>query len=190
MMKTKLPAIAAAVHANRSTATCARLLALAGLEELLEGEGQYTLFAPTDVAFSKMPSGELASLRSNPAKLRATLAYHILHGFRELSEIHSGKLPTLEGTRLTSFVSDEGLRLDHSTVLAQPLLCANGVIYQIDAVLMPGFTPSPSPASHQESAWSGRRRDRRNPNIPATVAQAAEALFGSPTCPPAVASGS
>ena len=181
MTTNTLPTIAAGAHATKSIATCVRLLALAGLEPMLQGEGRYTLFAPTDLAFDELPHEAMAALESDPARLRATLEYHILCVDRELSQIHNGKLCTLEGTLLASSVTDGGLRLDHANVCGSPLRCANGVIHQIDAVLFPGFAPPPS-AAQEESPWSGRRRDSRGSiPLPAAGTSAAEALFQSPT---------
>jgi uncharacterized surface protein with fasciclin (FAS1) repeats len=185
-----LPTIAEGAHATKSLATCARLLALAGLEEMLQGKGRYTLFAPTDHAFNELPPEAMAALENDPAQLRATLRYHILSVERELSQIRNGKLSTLEGTLLSSSVTDGGMRLDHANVCGSPLRCANGVIHQIDAVLFPGFTPPPL-AAQRESPWSGRRRGSRPATAPpATVAQAAEALFQSPAAPPPIGSTS
>ena len=182
-----LPTIAARAHATKSIATCARLLALAGLERRLQGEGRYTLFAPTDLAFDELPPGALASLENDPARLRATLEYHILSVDRGLSEIRNGKLSTLEGTLLTSSVTDDGLRLDHANVSRHSPRCANGVIHQIDTVLFPGYTPPASAMAQKESAWSGRRQPSRIAvTLPATVAQAAEALFQTLTDPPPI----
>src|SRR6185312_9671012 len=106
-----LPTIAAGARATKSIATCARFLALAGLEEMLQGEGRYTLFAPTDQAFNELPPEALAALENDPAQLLATLQYHILSVDRELSQIRNGKLSTLEGTLLSSSVTDGGMRL-------------------------------------------------------------------------------
>ncbi len=184
-----LPTIAAGAHATKSIATCARLLALAGLEEMLQGEGRYTLFAPTDLAFDALPPGAMAALESDAPRLRATLAYHILCVDRELSQIRNGKLSTLEGTLLASSITDGGLRLDHANVCGHPLRCANGLIHQIDAVLFPGFTPPPSETAQKESPWSGRRRASRTSIAHAgTVARAADALFQSPASPPPICS--
>jgi len=184
MTRQPLPTIAAGARATKSIATCARLLALAGLDELLQGEGQYTLFAPTDLAFGELSPEVMAALESDRAKLRTTLEYHILSIDRELSQIRNGKVSTREGTLLTSSVTDGGLQLDHANVCGSSQRCANGVIHQIDAVLFPGFTPAPSTAAQDESPWSGRRRASRASNaIPRTVAQAAEALFQSSVSP-------
>ena len=161
MTKSKLPTIAAGARATNSIATCARLLALAGLEQMLHGETRYTLFAPTDLAFDELGPEAMASLENDPARLRAALEYHILCVDRELSQIRNGKLCTLGGALLTSSVTDGGLRLDHANVCGSPLRCANGVIHQIDAVLFPGYTLPLSAAAQMESPWSGRRRDTR-----------------------------
>jgi uncharacterized surface protein with fasciclin (FAS1) repeats len=182
MTTNKLPTIAAAARATKSIATCARLLVLAGLEQMLQGEGRYTLFAPTDLAFDELRPEAMAALESDPTRLRAALEYHILCVDRELSRIHDGKLCTLGGALLASSVTDEGLRLDHANVCGSPLRCANGVIHPIDAVLFPGYTPPPSTAA-RESPWSGRRRDtRRSIAIPAHAARAAE-VFCDPGLP-------
>jgi uncharacterized surface protein with fasciclin (FAS1) repeats len=184
-----LPTIAVGAHSTKSIAICSRLLALAGLEDMLQGEGPYTLFAPTDVAFSELPPGAMAALESDRARLRATLEYHILSVDRPLSQIRNGKLATLEGTLLTASVTDDGgLRLDHANVSGSPVRCANGVIHQIDAVLFPGLTPPPSALAQKDSPWAGRRRASRHPIIapPATGAQAAESLFQPPASKPPV----
>jgi uncharacterized surface protein with fasciclin (FAS1) repeats len=180
-MKTPtLPTIAAGLAQPKSSSTCARLLALAGLEEMLKGEGGYTVFAPTDKAFEALPPGTLQSLENDPARLRAVLEYHILSVGRELSELRNGKHSTLEGTLLTAAVTDDGVRIDHAHTHGYPLRCANGVIHQIDAVLFPGFTPQVSANAPAETAWSGRRRGSSSAAAPATPAQHAEALFKTP----------
>ena len=183
-----LPTIAATARSTRSIATFSRLLALAGLQEMLEGDGRYTLFAPTDAAFRELAPGVLASLEADPERLRATLEYHILRTDSRLSEIRNGKLATLEGTLLTSQVTDDGLRVDHAKVSSEPMLCANGVIHEIGAVLFPGFTPEPSAAAQRQtelSPWSGRRRvSRPAAPRPTTAAQDADALFQLPARTP------
>lgn len=158
-MKTPtLPTIAEGANSTKSIATCARLLALAGLEDLLQSEGRYTLFAPTDQAFNDLPPGTLESLESNSSELRAMLEYHILSVGRELSELRNGKLPTLRGDLLNASVTDDGVQLDQANTRGFPMRCANGVIHQIDAVLFPGVTRKLSAKALEESAWSGRRR--------------------------------
>jgi uncharacterized surface protein with fasciclin (FAS1) repeats len=181
MKPSTLPSIAAGLHATKSIGICARLVVLAGLEELLRSEGRYTLFAPTDSAFNDLPPGTLAALESNPAELRALLEYHIISVDREIAEIREGKLSTLEGSLITSSVTDDGLRLDHANTCGSPLRCGNGVIHQIDAVLFPGVAPPAAQIATKDSPWSGRRRSSpAAASLPSTAAQAAEAMFNSP----------
>jgi uncharacterized surface protein with fasciclin (FAS1) repeats len=172
-----LPTIAVGVRSSRSITTCARLLALAGLNDLLQGEERYTLFAPTDKAFDALPPGTLQTLESDPAQLRSVLEYHIVSVDRDLSQIRDAKLSTVQGTLITASVTDDGLQLDHANTSGYPINCANGVIQPIDAVLFPGFKPTAS-APREESAWSGQRQSSRVYSGPViTAAEAAEALF-------------
>jgi len=177
-----LPTIAEGVRTTKSIGTCARLLAAAGLDEMLRGDGPYTLFAPIDQAFDNLPPGELEALESDPARLRSVLEYHILNVGRELNQLRNAKLPTLQGELITASVTDDGVQVDHGNTRGTSLRCANGVIHPIDAVLFPGFTPKLSAKAQEESAWSGRRRiPRLAPAVPAqTAAQEAAALFETP----------
>lgn len=149
-----LPSVADAVYASKSLGTCSRLLALAGLEDVLRGEGHFTLFAPTDDAFLNLPPGVLKALEQDPAQLRDALEYHIVSEARELA---NGKMRTLQGALVTVSVTDDGFSVDHANTCGRLTQCANGRIHPIDAVLMPGFTPQLSAKAREESAWSGRR---------------------------------
>jgi len=181
MMKHTLPTIAEGARATKSITTFTRLLSQAGLEALLNGQGRYTVFAPTDSAFDNLPPGALQSLEDDPAELRAMVEYHIMSVGRELSELQNAKLPTLNGEQLTAFVTDDGVRIDHAHTRGHAQRCANGVIHQIDAVLFPGFIPQLSAKAQQDSAWSGRRPAARVSAPPATTpAQDAAALFETP----------
>ena len=169
------------VRATKSISTCSHLLAIAGLDELLRAEGDYTLFAPTEQAFDNLPPGVLSSLRADPAKLREVLEYHILSVGRELSQLRNGKLATLQGALITASVTDDGMQIDHASTRGPPMRCSNGMIHQIDAVLFPGFTPQISAKAREDSAWSGRRpASRATAPVKTTAAQAAEALFETP----------
>src|SRR5258706_3901625 len=117
------PTITEGVRATKSIGTCSELLALAGLDELLRGEGDYTLFAPTDKAFDDLPAGTLASLQADPAELRAVLQYHILSVGRELSQLHNGKLATLQAALITASVTDDSLQIDHASTRGYPMRC-------------------------------------------------------------------
>lgn len=158
-----LPSIGDTAGATYSLRICSRLLGIAGLEELLGSEGDFTFFAPTDAAFRDLPSGALEALEHSPAELRDMLSYHIVEGRRELEQMRNAKLRTIQGTLLTATVTDDGMNLDHASTCGHALQCANGLIHPIDRVLKPGFRPALSAAALAPSAWDGRRRVARAP---------------------------
>ena len=146
-----------AARVTKSLGTCARLLELAGLHDVLRGEGEFTLFAPTDDAFLDLTPGTLESLERSPADLRDMLSYHILEDGRELTDLQNGKLRTLQGTLLTAIMTDDGVNLDHASTCGRGVRCSNGLIHPIDHVLIPGFMPTRSAKASALSAWSGGR---------------------------------
>jgi uncharacterized surface protein with fasciclin (FAS1) repeats len=132
-------------------------LETAGLTGLLNAEGPFTLFAPTNAAFMQIPETELATLLNNPEMLRQLLSYHIVPAFvmaREARELTSA--PTLEGSELNLRVEDGSLLVNESKVVkfdvgaTEDVQASNGVIHVIDSVLVPTgvmlgqATPAPS----------------------------------------------
>jgi uncharacterized surface protein with fasciclin (FAS1) repeats len=118
--------------------TLASLLTKAGLAGALEGKGPYTVFAPTDAAFAKVPKATLASLAKNRAKLRAVLLYHVVKGkvtAAQAMKLHSAK--TLEGKSLSIRVSGGKVIVGGATVVKANVMATNGVIHVINRVLIP-----------------------------------------------------
>ncbi len=118
--------------------TLASLLQKAGLARTLEGKGPFTVFAPTDAAFAKVPTATLASLAKNKAKLRAVLLYHVVKGKVTASQamkLHSAK--TLEGNSVSIRVSGGKVIVGGATVVKANVLASNGVIHVINKVLIP-----------------------------------------------------
>lgn len=112
----------------------------AGLVDALNGEGPFTVFAPTDAAFSALPDGTLESLlmAENRAQLESILTFHVVAGRLTAAEvIESGEVVTLQGQRLPISVSDGIVRVGGAAVLQADVLASNGVIHVIDAVLLP-----------------------------------------------------
>ena len=113
----------------------------ADLVTTLRGRGPFTVFAPTDAAFAKLPAGTLDSLLKpeNKTKLHAILAYHVVPSRVMSSE--AMQLPTAEtvnGKKLTlSHGADGGLRINNASVVKPDIVASNGVIHVIDTVLMP-----------------------------------------------------
>jgi uncharacterized surface protein with fasciclin (FAS1) repeats len=118
--------------------TLASLLQKAGLIGTLEGKGPYTVFAPTDAAFAKVPKATLASLAKNKAKLRAVLLYHVVKGkvtAAQAMKLRSAR--TLEGKPVSIRVSGGKVIVDGATVVKANVLASNGVIHVINKVLIP-----------------------------------------------------
>jgi uncharacterized surface protein with fasciclin (FAS1) repeats len=118
--------------------TLASLLQKAGLVSTLEGTGPFTVFAPTDAAFAKVPKATLAALGKNKAKLRAVLLYHVVKGkvtAAQAMKLHSAK--TLNGKSLTIKVSGGKVIVGGATVVKADVMASNGVIHVIDKVLIP-----------------------------------------------------
>ncbi|MBL7044494.1 MAG: fasciclin domain-containing protein [Pirellulaceae bacterium] len=112
----------------------------AGLAEVLDGSGPFTVFAPSDQAFERLPEGTVASLLKpeNKNKLVDILKYHVVSGRVYADQAAQAKqAKTLLGSVLETSVSAEGLRINESLVVQADLDLANGVVHVIDAVLLP-----------------------------------------------------
>lgn len=120
--------------------TLAAALGAAGLIETLKGDGPFTVFAPTDEAFSKIPAATLTELLQpeNKAKLTAILNYHVVSGRITGDEVADLKSATsLQGQTLRINSTKDGLKINDAKVLTPDVEATNGVIHIIDAVLMP-----------------------------------------------------
>jgi uncharacterized surface protein with fasciclin (FAS1) repeats len=129
----------AAAAGSFNTLTTA--LEAAGLVETLQGEGPYTVFAPTDEAFAALPAGTLDDLLKpeNKDQLTAVLTYHVAEGSVASSDLSDGQMiPTLEGGELSVAITDAGVQVDDATVTAPDVSASNGVIHVVDTVLVPG----------------------------------------------------
>ncbi|MHC4446311.1 MAG: fasciclin domain-containing protein [Planctomycetota bacterium] len=119
--------------------TLAAALEAAGLVDALKGEGPFTVFAPTDEAFAKLPKGTVGELvqPKNKGLLTAILTYHVAPGrFTAKDVVSRTNLKTLNGQRIDINTS-QSVRIDDATVIKTDIECANGVIHVIDRVIMP-----------------------------------------------------
>jgi uncharacterized surface protein with fasciclin (FAS1) repeats len=110
----------------------------AGLVETLSGPGPFTVFAPTDDAFAKLPEGTIPALLQNKDKLTAILTYHVVSGkvmAADVVKLSSAK--TVNGKSLTITVKDGKVMVDNATVIKTDIVCSNGVIHVIDSVVLP-----------------------------------------------------
>jgi uncharacterized surface protein with fasciclin (FAS1) repeats len=121
-----------------SFGTLAKLLTRADLVDTLKGEGPYTVFAPTDAAFAKVPKRTLKSLKRNRAKLRAVLLYHVAAGRLEASDVvERSSIKTLNGKRVRIRVANSKVFVNRARVTTPDVGASNGVIHVINRVLIP-----------------------------------------------------
>src|ERR1700690_2059446 len=125
-----------AIAAGNFTTLVAGIKA-AGLTDTLTGKGPFTIFAPTDEAFKKLPTGALDALLKDTTKLKAVLSYHVVPGHVMTQDFKSGEVMTVQGTALTAVVSAADARVNGAHVRQRDIAASNGVIHDIDAVIMP-----------------------------------------------------
>ncbi len=108
----------------------------AGLVDTLKGPDPFTVFAPTDAAFAKVPKAKLDALLADKAALTKVLTYHVVSGKVMAADVKAGKVKTVEGQELT-VTTKGGVMVDNAKVVATDVAASNGVIHAIDTVLMP-----------------------------------------------------
>jgi uncharacterized surface protein with fasciclin (FAS1) repeats len=116
--------------------TLATALQAAGLIDTLKGPGPFTVFAPTDEAFAKIPKSALDGLLKDKAALTKVLTYHVVAGKVMAADVKAGKVKTVNGQELT-IKTDGGVMVDGAKVVATDVAASNGVIHVIDTVVMP-----------------------------------------------------
>jgi uncharacterized surface protein with fasciclin (FAS1) repeats len=120
--------------------TLAAALTAAGLVDTLKAKGPFTVFAPTDEAFGKLPAGTLESLLKpeNKSKLTAILTYHVVPGRVLASDVVKlTEAKTVQGSTAKITVKEGKVRVDDANVVKTDIQCTNGVIHVIDAVILP-----------------------------------------------------
>lgn len=130
--------VAVATGAGNFSTLCAAIGA-AGLAKTLQGPGPFTVFAPTDEAFAKLPKGTVEGLLKpeNKAKLAGILTYHVLSGKVMAADVKTMKAKTVNGQELAIKVSGGTVTVNEAKVIKTDVAASNGVIHAIDAVLMP-----------------------------------------------------
>lgn len=109
----------------------------AGLADTLRSAGPFTLFAPTDEAFKKVPAADLEALLKDVPRLTATLKYHVVSGSYESKDLKPGEMITVDGRSVHVIRERDELRVDASKVVTRDIAASNGRIHAIDTVLMP-----------------------------------------------------
>ena len=134
--------VSTAVSAGQFS-TLASLLQATGLVDTLKTGGPFTVFAPTDAAFAKVPKATLDALAADPAKLKAVLLYHVVQGSVPASEVVKlTSAKTLNGASVSIKVQDGSVLVNGAKVVTPDVMASNGVIHVIDTVLLPPAAPA------------------------------------------------
>ncbi len=131
--------ITAVAASNDSFKILTAALQAADLTSTLSGEGPFTVFAPTDAAFAKLPAGTLEALLKpeNKETLVKILTYHVVPGEVTSSQLKSGEVTTVEGSPVTVNVDGGGVMVNKATVVQPDIQASNGVIHVVDTVILP-----------------------------------------------------
>ncbi len=174
--------------AAKNLTTLVKALQIAGLVETLKGAGPFTVFAPDDKAFAKLPAGALDALEADPAKLKAVLTYHVIPAnimaADAMAMTSPTSPPTVEGATLQVTKGRKGkLKINDATVVKADIKASNGTIHIIDMVLMPPTTDATAtpPATPDTSTPPAAPMDATPPAAPATP----DATPGTTATPPA-----
>ena len=132
--------IVAIASSNPDFETLTAALGAAGLVETLQGDGPFTVFAPTDAAFEKLPAGTIDELLKpeNKAKLQAVLTYHVVGGAVKAADVVKlDKAKTVNGAEADITVDGGKVKVDGANVVKTDIVASNGIIHVIDAVILP-----------------------------------------------------
>lgn len=129
--------IADTAAATPELSTLHRLVTEAGLTDTLRGTGPFTVFAPTNEAFSKVPAATMAQLASNKDMLRAVLTYHVVPGRVTAADVKTGPVKTVQGANLAVSKAGAFVTVEDALVTKADVMATNGVVHVIDTVLIP-----------------------------------------------------
>ena len=130
--------IAAVVSKDPQFSTLLTALKVAGLDKTLAGKGPFTVFAPTNAAFAKIPKATLKALLKNKKQLTKVLTYHVVSGSVMAADVMKMKTAkTVEGSSAMVSVMGKNVMIDKATVTKADIKASNGIIHVIDTVLMP-----------------------------------------------------
>jgi uncharacterized surface protein with fasciclin (FAS1) repeats len=131
--------VVAIAAGNADFSTLVAAVKAAGLAETLSGAGPFTVFAPTNAAFAKLPAGTVEGLLKpeNKEKLAAILTYHVVPGKVMAADVKSGMVKTVQGGKLDVKASSDGVTVDGAKVVKTDIVGSNGVIHVIDSVVLP-----------------------------------------------------
>lgn len=129
--------VADTIAAQPQLSTLNGLVAKAGLTDTLKGTGPYTVFAPTNAAFAKVPVKTMDDLAKDPAKLKAVLTYHLIPGKVMAADVKNGDSKTVNGANVALSKAGEFVTVEEALVQTADISATNGVVHVVDAVLIP-----------------------------------------------------
>lgn len=129
--------VADTVARDARLSTLNGLVGKAGLTETLKGAGPFTVFAPSNEAFAKVPAKTMDELAKDPAKLKAVLTYHVVSGKVMAADVKNGKTKTANGADLDLSKAGEYVTVEDAMVQTADISATNGVVHIVDSVLIP-----------------------------------------------------
>ena len=129
--------IADIIAAKPELSTLSGLVVKAGLTDTLKGAGPFTVFAPSNAAFAKVPAKTMEELGKDPAKLKAVLTYHVVPGKVMAADVKNGNVKSVNGANLALSKAGDFVTVDDGMVQTADLSATNGVVHVVDSVLTP-----------------------------------------------------
>lgn len=125
------------ISSTPQLSTLSSLVAKAGLTDTLNGAGPFTIFAPTNEAFAKVPAKTMDALAADPAKLKSVLTYHVVPGKVMAFDVKNGNVKTVNGANLAVSKAGDFVTVEDAMVQTADISATNGVVHIIDSVLIP-----------------------------------------------------
>ena len=132
--------VADTIAAQPELSTLNGLVAKTGLTDTLKGTGPFTVFAPTNEAFAKVPAKTMDELAKEPAKLKAVLTYHLVPGKLMAADVKNGNSKTVNGANVALAKAGEFVTIEEALVQTADISATNGVVHVVDSVLTPPAT--------------------------------------------------
>jgi uncharacterized surface protein with fasciclin (FAS1) repeats len=132
--------VADTIAANPQLSTLSSLVTKTGLTETLKGTGPFTVFAPSNDAFAKVPAKTMEDLGKDPAKLKAVLTYHVVPGKLMAADVKNGNSKTVNGANIALSKAGDYVTVEDAMVQTADISATNGVVHVVDSVLIPPAT--------------------------------------------------
>ncbi len=129
--------VADTLAARPQLSTLNGLIVKAGLTDTLKGAGPFTVFAPTNEAFAKVPAQTMQALASDPVRLKAVLTYHVIPGKVMVADVKNGNSKTVNGANLALSRAGDFVTVEEALVQTSDISATNGVVHTVDSVLLP-----------------------------------------------------